>query len=86
VFRSLGIDWVAAIVYIGALVATLNTVLILMLGQSRVAFAMARDPPLPSNIGTTHPRFGTPHKITLITMVVVAILPGSCRSGRWRRS
>ncbi len=76
VFRTLGIDWVAAIVYVGALVATLNTVLILMLGQSRVAFAMARDHLLPSGIGTTHPRFGTPHKITLITMVVVAILAG----------
>ena len=75
-FRTQGLDWVAAFVYVGALVATLNTVLILMLGQSRVAFAMSRDRLLPSRVGATHPRFGTPHRITLITTVVVAILAG----------
>jgi APA family basic amino acid/polyamine antiporter len=75
-FRTQELDWVAAFVYVGALVATLNTVLILMLGQSRVAFAMARDHLIPSRVGATHPRFGTPHRITLITTVVVALLAG----------
>ena len=46
----------------------------LMLGQSRVAFAMCRDSLLPERFGRTHERFGTPHKITLVTMVVVAAL------------
>jgi APA family basic amino acid/polyamine antiporter len=73
-FRSVGSDWVAAFVYVGALVATLNTVMILMLGQARVAFAMSRDHLFPARFGTTHPRYGTPHKITLFTMVVVAVL------------
>jgi APA family basic amino acid/polyamine antiporter len=75
-FRALGVDWVAAIVYVGALVATLNTVMILMLGQSRVAFAMSRDKLLPSRVGATHPKYGTPWVITLITMGVVALLAG----------
>ena len=47
-FKDLGKDWVAAIVYVGALAATLKTVMLLMLGQSRVAFAMCRDNLLPS--------------------------------------
>ncbi|MGI9097699.1 MAG: APC family permease [Solirubrobacteraceae bacterium] len=72
----MGKDWAAAIIYAGALVATLKTVMILMLGQSRVAFAMARDRLLPEGLGRTHRRFGTPHKITFITMVVVAGLAG----------
>jgi APA family basic amino acid/polyamine antiporter len=75
-FKGLGRDWVAAIVYVGALAATLKTVMLLMLGQSRVAFAMCRDRLLPERLGRTHARYGTPHKITLITMVVVAALAG----------
>ncbi len=75
-FKGVGKDWAAAIIYVGALVATLKTVMILMLGQSRVAFAMSRDRLLPQALGRTHERFGTPHKITLITMVVVAALAG----------
>ena len=75
-FKDLGKDWVAAIVYVGALAATLKTVMLLMLGQSRVAFAMCRDNLLPERFGRTHERFGTPHKITLITMVVVAAMAG----------
>jgi APA family basic amino acid/polyamine antiporter len=75
-FKGVGKDWAAAIIYAGALVATLKTVMILMLGQSRVAFAMSRDRLLPEGLGRTHRRFGTPHKITLITMVVVAALAG----------
>jgi APA family basic amino acid/polyamine antiporter len=75
-FKGVGKDWAAAIIYVGALVATLKTVMILMLGQSRVAFAMSRDRLLPEGLGRTHRRFGTPHKITLVTTVVVAALAG----------
>jgi basic amino acid/polyamine antiporter, APA family len=75
-FKGKGLDWVAAFIYVGALVAILNTVMILMLGQSRVAFAMSRDRLLPEGVGRTHPQWGTPHKITLITMGFVAILAG----------
>jgi basic amino acid/polyamine antiporter, APA family len=75
-FKGLGKDWIAAIVYVGALAATLKTVMLLMLGQSRVAFAMCRDCLLPERFGRTHKRYGTPHRITLITMGVVAALAG----------
>ena len=75
-FKGLGRDWVAAIVYVGALAATLKTVMLLMLGQSRVAFAMCRDSLLPERFGRTHERFGTPHKITIATVLVVALMAG----------
>ncbi len=73
-FEGKGLDWIAAIVYVGALVAILNTVMILMLGQSRVMFAMSRDRLFPRGIGETHREWGTPYRITLLTMVGVAIL------------
>ena len=75
-FKDLGRDWIAAIVYVGALAATLKTVMLLMLGQSRVAFAMSRDRLIPERLGRTHAAYGTPHKITIITMVVVAAMAG----------
>jgi len=75
-FEALDRPWAAAFVYGGALVALTNTVLILLLGQSRVGFAMGRDRLLPARFGRTHPRFGTPHRITLVTGVVVALLAG----------
>ena len=75
-FEAVDRPFVSAFVYAGALVATLNTVMILMLGQSRVAFAMARDRMLPPALARTHPTYGTPYRITIITIVVVAILAG----------
>ena len=75
-FDTLGKPVVASFVYAGALVALTNTVLILMLGQSRVAFAMARDRLLPDRLARTHPRYGTPHRITIIMAVVIALLAG----------
>jgi APA family basic amino acid/polyamine antiporter len=75
-FEALGRPWAAGLVYAGALVALTNTVLILMLGQTRVAFAMARDRLLPRALGRMHPTYRTPHRITLITGAVVAVLAG----------
>lgn len=49
-------------------------VMILILGQSRVAFAMSRDNLLPLWFSRVHPRFRTPYRITVITGVVAAIL------------
>jgi len=37
---------------------------------------MSRACLLPERLGRTHERYGTPHKITLITMVVVASMAG----------
>jgi APA family basic amino acid/polyamine antiporter len=48
--------------------------MILMLGQSRVFFAMARDGLLPITLARVHPRFGTPARITAITGLAVALL------------
>jgi APA family basic amino acid/polyamine antiporter len=73
-FKGLDLDWVALVVYAGALVAILNTVLVLLLGQSRVTFAMARDRLLPPWLAQTHPAYGTPHRVTYLTMGVVAVL------------
>ena len=74
VFRDIGLNWAAGLVSIGAICGLTSVIMILMLGQSRVAFAMSRDNLLPRYFARAHPRFRTPYRITILTGVVVAII------------
>jgi basic amino acid/polyamine antiporter, APA family len=62
------------IVSLAILIGLTVVVMILVLGQSRVAFAMSRDNLLPLWFSRVHPTFRTPHRITIITGIVAAIL------------
>ncbi|MEU9884306.1 amino acid permease [Sphaerisporangium sp. NPDC051011] len=75
-FRALGQNWLATIISVGALAGLTTVVMILMLGQSRVFFAMSRDNLLPRPLAAVHPRFGTPYVITIIIGTVTALLAG----------
>ena len=44
----------------GAIVLILTAITILLMGQSRVLFAMSRDRLLPGWLSAVHPRYGTP--------------------------
>lgn len=69
-------DWMGRLIAIGACIGLIVVVMILMLGQTRVAFAMARDGLLPLALAKVHPTFRTPWVITAITGVAVAIIGG----------
>ncbi|MGC9667732.1 amino acid permease [Planosporangium sp. 12N6] len=75
-FDEVGQGWAAHLISLGAICGITTVILVLMLGQSRVFFAMSRDGLLPSAVGKVHPRFGTPWLITIITCAVVAALAG----------
>lgn len=75
-FKSVGHPAFATIISVGALAGLTTVVLVLMLGQSRVFFAMSRDRLLPSWLAEVHPRFGTPYRVTIIIGVVVALIAG----------
>jgi APA family basic amino acid/polyamine antiporter len=71
-----GLDWAAGLISIGVLAGLTSVIMILMLGQSRVAFAMSRDNLLPQFFARVHQRFRTPYLITILTGLVVALMAG----------
>ncbi|MGY1741747.1 MULTISPECIES: amino acid permease [unclassified Blastococcus] len=73
-FDSVGLSFFSSVISVGALAGLTSVVMILMLGQSRVLFAMSRDHLLPPALARVHPRFGTPYKITIGVGVFVAVL------------
>ena len=75
-FDAVGVEWMGNLIAIGACIGLTVVVMILMLGQTRVAFAMSRDGLLPRGLAKVHPTFRTPYRITAITGVAVAAIAG----------
>ncbi|MGC4028716.1 MAG: amino acid permease [Steroidobacteraceae bacterium] len=65
-------NWVAA----AAIIALPSVVLMMMYGQTRILFTMSRDGLLPEQLSRVHPRFQTPHVVTAVTGVAVALFAG----------
>jgi APA family basic amino acid/polyamine antiporter len=72
-FVSRGLDFVGGVVSLGAVMGLTSVLLVLLLGQSRIFFAISRDGLLPRAFGKVHPRFQTPYVPTVITGVAVGI-------------
>jgi APA family basic amino acid/polyamine antiporter len=71
-----GLTWLSPIIKLGALAGLTSVIVVTLLGQTRVFYAMSRDGLLPAFFHRTHPRFHTPHVATILTGVVVAITAG----------
>ncbi|MFF8997276.1 amino acid permease [Streptomyces achromogenes] len=75
-FKATGHPWFAGLISFGAAVGLTTVCMILLLGQSRVFFAMSRDGLLPRFFSHTHPRFRTPYRSTILLGVVIAVVAG----------
>jgi APA family basic amino acid/polyamine antiporter len=76
-----GYEWLATAVTLAILLGFSSVVLVMLMGQSRVFFAMANDGLMPRAFAQLHPRYRTPYKSTLVLMGFVglfaAFVPGS---------
>jgi APA family basic amino acid/polyamine antiporter len=67
-----GFRWGSLLVKIGALGGLTSTMIVMLLGQSRVFFSMSKDGLLPRAFSHVHPRFRTPWISSLTVGLVVA--------------
>ncbi len=73
-FRRLGLDFAASLISLGAIAGLTSVLLVMLLGQSRIFFAMSRDGLLPAWFSAVHPRFRTPHISTALVGMAVAVI------------
>ena len=79
VLQSIGWPALGRLVGLAAVLALPSVVLMMMFGQTRVFFTMARDGLLPDKLAAVHPRYRTPHVVTIVTgagaIIAAAVLP-----------
>src|SRR5690349_4425920 len=68
-----GVRWGSMLVKIGAICGLSSTMVVMLLGQSRVFFSMSRDGLLPAWASKVHPKFRTPYLSTIFVGICVAL-------------
>jgi APA family basic amino acid/polyamine antiporter len=74
-----GLKWLGPWIKIGAVAGLTSVVMVLLMGQPRIFFAMSHDGLLPSVFAKVHRRFRTPYVTTIATgslaLIVAGVLP-----------
>lgn len=75
-FDAVGAGWAAALISVAAIAGLTSVILVDLVAMGRIGFSMGRDGLLPPAVATIHPRWGTPYRITIGTIVLVVLLAG----------
>lgn len=70
---SVGQGWVAGFISLGALTGLTSVLMVLMLAATRILYAMSRDKFLPKSLQAVHPKFKTPHLITVLAALICIV-------------
>lgn len=79
--RSIGYNFGSALVAVGAIAGMTTVLIVFIYGQTRIFFVMSRDGLLPSVLSRMHPTYRTPHVVTWITGIGVALVGGFINLG-----
>jgi APA family basic amino acid/polyamine antiporter len=66
-------QWLQQLVILAILAGYSSVIMVMLMGQSRVFFSMAKDGLLPKVFADVHPKFKTPYKSNLIVMLFVCL-------------
>ncbi|HWS59571.1 MAG TPA: amino acid permease [Flavobacterium sp.] len=76
----IGYEWLGQLVTVAILAGFSSVILVMLLGQSRVFYAMGKDGLLPKSFSDLHPKYKTPYKANIAILVIVgafaAFVPG----------
>ncbi|MBT9255825.1 amino acid permease [Phycicoccus sp. MAQZ13P-2] len=75
-FDAVGAGWASILVSIAAVAGLTSVILVDIVAMGRIGFSMGRDGLIPRSVAEVHPKWGTPWKITMMTIVLVAALAG----------
>ncbi|WP_264029339.1 amino acid permease [Cellulosimicrobium sp. SH8] len=75
-FILVGADWAGRVISVGILIGLTTVIMVLLLGLTRVVFAMSRDGLLPRGISRTSHRYHTPIRLQVGVGIVVALIAG----------
>src|ERR1700737_3455476 len=74
-FLDRGLSVASHIITVGALAGLTSVMLVMLLGQTRVLYAMANDGLLPKGFfASVHPKYRTPYKNTILVGLLAAIV------------
>lgn len=73
VFQKVGVNFIAGVISVSAVVAITSALLVYQIGQPRIWMTMSRDGLLWPRFAKIHPKFKTPSFSTIVTGLVVAI-------------
>ena len=68
--------WFAKTIKVGAIIGLTSVILVLMYGQTRIFYTMARDGLLPKPFSKVHPKWRTPYINTILVGIIVACAAG----------
>jgi APA family basic amino acid/polyamine antiporter len=75
-FKSVGLNGLADVIAVGAIIGILTVMFTFMLGVTRVWFSMSRDGLLPKWFAKTHPTRHVPTRVTWIAGIASAVIAG----------
>jgi APA family basic amino acid/polyamine antiporter len=68
--------WLKTLVEIGAVAGLSSVILVMVMGQARIFYAMSRDGLIPQTFSRVHPKYRTPYVGTVFVGVVASVLGG----------
>lgn len=71
---AIGLGWFSVLVKIGAIAGLTSVMMVLIYGQTRIFYTMARDGLMPAAFASVHPKFQTPWVNTLLVGGVIAVV------------
>ncbi len=73
---AMGKPWLSFYVKIGAIAGLSSVILVMLMSQPRIFYAMSKDGLLPPIVAKIHPQFHTPYITTIITGLIVMMAAG----------
>ena len=71
-----GLLWLSPLIKIGAIAAMTSVILVMMLGQSRIYYAISKDGLLPRTLSKVNVKRGTPQNATIVAGIATALFAG----------